>query len=117
VYHEAPGKKDISIIFVLADWCGWCKRLKSETLADTSVIRLLCESYNIVNLNPDEDSLVVCGDSTVSCRMMAREVLGVRGFPTMVFFNHAGDIIGPIVGYKPAATFIDILERMKDGEY
>jgi len=117
VYHEADGKRDVSIIFVLADWCGWCKRLKTESLADTTVIRILGESYNIVYLNPDADSLVVCGDSTVTCHVMTSEVLNVRGFPTLVFLDRDGDIIGPAPGYRSVDSMIDLLERMKDGEY
>jgi len=117
VYQDAPGKRDISIIFVMADWCGWCTRMKKEALSDTTVIQMLGESYNIVYLNPDMDSLVVCGDSTVTCRVMARNVLDVRGYPTMIFFSRDGNVLGPAPGYRTTAAMIDILERLKDGEY
>ncbi len=117
VYHEAAGKRDVSIIFVMADWCGWCKRLKNESLTDTTVIRILGESYNIVYLNPDADSSVICGDSTVTCHVMTSEILDVRGFPTLVFFNRNGGIIGPVPGYRPVSSMIDLLERMRDGVY
>lgn len=115
VYRDTPGKKDVSIVFVLADWCGWCRRLKQETLADTTVIRMLGMWYNIVNLNPDLDTMVVCGDSMVTCRQMARDVFDVGGVPTMVFLQRNGTIIGPMVGYRDAAQFAGELERLRDG--
>lgn len=117
VYQDAPGKRDVSIIFVMADWCGWCTRLKNEALSDSTVIQMLGESYNIVYLNPDMDSLVVCGDSTVTCRVMSRNVLDVRGYPTMIFFRRNGEVLGPAPGYKTTAAMIDMLERLKDGVY
>lgn len=115
VYRDTPGKKDVSIVFVLADWCGWCQKMKNETLTDTTIIRMLGSWYNIVNLNPDLDTMVVCGGSMVTCRQMARDVFDVGGVPTMVFLQRDGTIIGPLIGYRDATQFAGELERLRDG--
>lgn len=117
IYSATAEKHDVSIIFFMAEWCGWCKRLKNESLADSTVIQILGESYNIAWINPDADSSVVCGDSTVTCRQMTNDVFGVRGFPTIAFCRRSGELIGLAPGYKPVADFVDLLERMRDGEY
>lgn len=117
IYSATAEKHDVSIIFFMAEWCGWCKRLKNESLADSTVIQILGESYNIAWINPDADSSVVCGDSTVTCRQMTNDIFGVRGFPTIAFCRRSGELIGLAPGYKPVADFVDLLERMRDGEY
>lgn len=117
IYSATAEKRDVSIVFFMAEWCGWCKRLKKESLADSTVIQILGESYNVAWINPDADSMVVCGDSTVTCRQMTNDAFGVRGFPTIAFCNRSGDLIGLAPGYKPVADFVDLLERMRDGEY
>jgi thioredoxin-related protein len=116
VYHEAVGKHDLSIIFVLAEWCGWCRRMKTETLADSTVIHMLNESFNIVHVNPDVDSMVVYRDSTVSCGDLAGAVYGVRAYPAMLFFTRNGDMIDRRLGYRPAAGFLSLLDSVRAGE-
>lgn len=116
VYQDLPGKHDHSIIFVLAEWCGWCQRFKRETLADSTVIHVLNESFNIVHLNPDADSMVVYRDSTVNCGDLAGSVYDVHSYPSMLFFDRDGDLTCVRRGYKPATDFLPILDSVRTGK-
>ena len=113
VYRDVAGKHDHSIIFVLAEWCGWCQRLKRETLTDSTVIHMLNESFNCVHLNPDADSMVAYQDSMVTCHDLASRIYGVNGYPTMLFFKGNGDFIGPAPGYKNVENFRALLDTVK----
>lgn len=117
LYHPTNGKKDHSLLFVLATWCGWCKKMKSVTFADTSVCRILNESFNIAQIDPDSDSLVVYQDTSVTCRYLAGTVYDVRGYPTTVVLDKGGALIGPIPGYQEPVAFVDLLQRIRDGEF
>lgn len=117
VYSTAAVKHDHSIIFFMADWCGWCTRLKKEALSDSTVIQILGESFNIVNINYEADSSVVSADSTVTCRQFTHDVFGIRGFPTLVFCDREGDVIGTAPGYRSTASMIELLEKVRDGNY
>jgi len=110
IYGNSPGKKDHSLVFILATWCGWCKKLKTETLADTTVVRMLNESFNIAQIDPDSDSLVVYKDSVVTCKQLARSIYGVRGYPTIIAIDRMGEELGAISGYRDPAPFVDVLE-------
>jgi thioredoxin-related protein len=117
LYHPTEGKKAHSLIFVLVTWCGWCKKMKSETLADTSVCRILNESFNIAQIDPESDSLVVYQDTTVTCRYLAGTVYNVRGYPTTIVLDKEGALIGAIPGYQEPVAFVDLLQRIRDGEF
>jgi len=110
LYHEMEGKKDHSMVLVLATWCGYCTRLKNETLTDSSVIAILHESFNVVAIDPDSDSLVVHGDSTVTSKVFARNIYGIRGYPSMIFLDRQGEELGIAAGYRPPADFVSLLE-------
>jgi thioredoxin-related protein len=117
LYHPTEGKKGHSILFVFAAWCGWSKKMKSVTLADTSVCRLLNESFNIAQIDPDSDSLVVYQDTTVTCRYLAGTVYDVRGYPTTVVLGNGGALVGFLSGYLEPEVLAGWLRRIRDGEF
>lgn len=117
VYGNIAGKRDLSIIFFMADWCGWCTRLKNETLADSTVRQILGESYNIVYINYQADSTVSYRGERITCGELTSEIYAVRGFPSMAFCDRNGDLLGMAPGYKSAAAMIELLEMVRDGEY
>jgi thioredoxin-related protein len=117
VYGDIAGKRDLSIIFFMADWCGWCRRLKQETLADSTVVQILGESYNIVYIDYQADSTVLYRGERVTCGELTSEIFGVRGFPSMAFCDRNGDLIGMAPGYKSVTAMIELLEMVRDGDY
>lgn len=114
VYDTTVIKKDHSVMFFLASWCGWCKKLKNETLTDTTVIRILNEHYNAVNIDPDADTLVAYQDTMVSPRYLAEDIYKVSGYPEIDIFNRSGDRIARLIGFRTAAAFVLELDRFRD---
>lgn len=117
VYGNVAGKRDLSVIFFMAEWCGWCSRLKNETLADSTVIQILGESYNIAYVNYQADSTVSYLGQRVTCGELTSEIYGVRGFPSMAFCDRDGELLGMAPGYKSAAAMIELLEKVRGGNY
>lgn len=117
VYGNVAGKRDLSIIFFMADWCGWCTRLKSETLADSTVRQILGESYNIAYINYEADSTVLYRGERITCSELTSEIYGARGFPSMAFCDRNGDLLGMAPGYKTAEAMIELLEMVRGGNY
>ncbi len=109
---EADGKKDVSLLFVLVSWCGHCNHLKSETLKDSTVITTLNSRFNCAQIDGDSDSLVVHGDSTVTCREMRSTIYGVSGYPTIVVLDRSGIETTRILGYKSPEQFVAILNEL-----
>ena len=79
------------------DWCGWCKRLDSDTYVDAQVVAAAGDFVS-VKINADED------------RATATRY-GITGFPTILFVDSMGNEIHRIVGYRPPQAFLAEMNR------
>lgn len=113
IWDTTVVKKDHSIMFFLSNSCSWCTKLKNETLKDTAVVRVLNESFNCVAIDPAADSLVQYRDSMLTCSQFLSR-FHIRGYPTAYYFDRAGDTLGSVLGYHPAADYLAILTSIRD---
>ncbi|HUU45139.1 MAG TPA: thioredoxin fold domain-containing protein [Acidobacteriota bacterium] len=117
LYRPVEGKHDYSLLFVLDARCGYCQRLKRETLTDPDVIQILGESFNIAQIDFTVDTAVFWQDSTVSSTYIARVVYGVQAVPTIIILNYKGEEIVRGVGFREPDELITILEDVLDGRW
>lgn len=80
------------------DWCGWCKKLDKDVYTDREVDRL-SGSFVCVKVN--------CGTDR-----KALSAYNLKGFPTVIFFDSAGGPAETIIGYRPAANFIVVMNNV-----
>ncbi len=73
------------------DWCGWCKKLDSDTYSNKQVAELAKE-FVCVKINAEQQ------------QNLARD-FNVAGFPYIVFLTAEGSQIANIPGYLPAERF------------
>jgi thiol:disulfide interchange protein len=95
-YDEAitaakKNKQPVMIDFY-ADWCGWCKRLDSDTYVHKDVVML---AQDFVSLKLDADA-----EKDLSSRYK------VVGLPTILFIDAGGNEIHRVVGYRPPEDFV-----------
>jgi thioredoxin-related protein len=114
LYDTTIEKKDHSLLFFFTDWCYWCQKLKKETLTDPRVVRVLNESFNISQVNPQADSLVVYFDTTVTCGALAN-IYDVKSIPQTCVLDRPGDLLVKISGYKTPDQFLQMLESIRNG--
>jgi thiol-disulfide isomerase/thioredoxin len=74
------------------DWCGWCKKLDSDVYTNSQVVQT-AGKFVSVKVNAEREGVE-----------QARKYQ-VRSFPTILFLNGAGDVVGMIKGYLPADRF------------
>lgn len=74
------------------DWCGWCKKLDSDTYSNADVQRLAGKFI----------SVKIDGDKNPG--LVAR--YGVSGYPTVIFFGPDGTILERFIGYKGPSDFV-----------
>jgi len=100
-YQEAltlAEKHNMHVVVVFgADWCGWCKKLKNETLTDEKVKAVM---KNFVYVYVDVDN-----DKSVSRKF------GVSGIPAYVITNSKEATLKKGAGYKKAGEFISWLDE------
>lgn len=112
----AQKKKPKKIMMdVYTNWCGPCKMLDKNTFHNKDVVEYVNKNYYAVKFNGEGNSEVSYNgqdyknpnykEELKNRRNSAHEltrVLGIRAYPTIVYFDEKGEKIQPISGYmKP----------------
>ena len=80
------------LLLVTTDWSGWGRKMDAETFADAKVISLM-EKFAAVRANAEKAGAA-----------QAKQY-GVATFPTILFLNADGKLLGKIIGYETAEVF------------
>lgn len=128
-------KKNPKKIFVhfFTQWCPMCKRMESDTYAHPTIIKYLNENYYAVKFDAEGGETVNYQGKTYtnptynpnaeikyggngSYNEFAA-LMGVRGFPTVVFFDEAGQGITNFSGYMKPKEIDPFLTVIATNEY
>jgi len=114
---------------VYTNWCGPCKLLEKNTFQNPDVSRYISENYYAVKFNAEGTDEIKFYNQTFSnpnydpnrkgrnATHQFTQFLGVKGYPTMVFFSEDGDPIMPLVGYYKPKQIELYLKMIKQGDY
>ena len=98
--EEAQIDGKLVMVDFFTDWCGWCRRLDSDTYSDSEVgahaRRLVC-----VKVNAERRTEI------------ARRY-GVRAYPTIAFLRPDGSLVDVVRGYLPPRQFVPVMDRLTD---
>jgi thiol-disulfide isomerase/thioredoxin len=87
--EKARAERKPLMVMMTATWCGPCKSLESETLADPWIRHFLSD-FVIVKAYEDKE---------------VEKTYGLGGYPTLVFTDHDGKAAYKTVGYKQTLPF------------
>jgi thiol:disulfide interchange protein len=87
-----------AVLFLYADWCGYCKKMKTETLGDPRVT-MMSDDFIWIKVNSDEQSEI-------------KQFYEQKSFPLTVVIDNSGEVIEKISGYKPAGEFQTELQKI-----
>lgn len=79
------------LLFVKADWCGYCKRALPEI---EQVSRLTGDAFPVYKLDADKNKNTV-------------QLLGVKGYPTIFFIDQNGKIATQYTKERNTKAIID----------
>ena len=96
----AKAKKSQKPVMVdfYTEWCGWCKKLDSDTYSDRKVSDL---AKNFICVKVDGDK-----------NREAASKYQIEGYPTIIFLNYEGGIDERIVGYRDASSFASAMSSV-----
>lgn len=83
-----------------ADWCHYCRKLKSTTLSHPQMIAYINNHFVPVYLDADEHREVA-------------EILGVKPLPSTVVLSPEADLLGKIVGFYDARKYYGALNQAR----
>jgi thioredoxin-related protein len=107
------------------DWCGWCKKMDSETFSNPVVAEILTSKFYPVKLDAEgKESIAFGGQKYVNdgksgnAHQLAVALLqGQLSYPTVVFFNEKGQFLTPVPGFRTAKEMEQLLSFFSDKAY
>ena len=93
---QARTQHKLVLVDVYATWCGWCKKLESDTFSDPIVAASLTKNFILVKMEADDHG---AGQAFANKN-------GVRGLPTIIILDASGKVRGSITGYLSPADFM-----------
>lgn len=111
-------------------WCGYCKKMDRDTFSKLDVINYINEHFYAVKFNAEGDDTVnYKGNSYTNpnydpaktrgrnSRHSFTALMGVRGYPAIVFFDEEANIIAPFPGYRKPQGMEVVLTLIKEEAY
>ncbi len=107
------GKKLILMDFTGSDWCGWCVKMKKDTLDQKAFQDYAAK--NLVLVEVDFPNKKAQSAELKKANKALQDKYAVEGFPTYVITDADGKELGRQVGYLKGGptAFIDLLEGLK----
>jgi thioredoxin-related protein len=104
------------LVDVYTDWCGYCKKMKSETYTENRVQSAISENFYAVKINAESGEMINYGGEQISMQEFAMN-LGVTSFPTTIFLTPDGEPLGFQPGFIDSETFERLLVYVGDDVY
>jgi thioredoxin-related protein len=105
---KGKSQKKPVIVDFYADWCQWCHVMDEKTFSDATIKKILNEEYILVRIDTEAEQTITFNGKKYSTREF-QGFMGVRGLPTLAFFDKSGQPITILPGYVTAEQFKPIL--------
>lgn len=89
--HKIAVQSNRPILVVFgAPWCGYCRKLETETLGDAALVKIVNTDFVPVHLDYEKDRRIF-------------DLLEVKSLPTCIALSTQADILATMVGYMDKA--------------
>jgi len=99
------------------DWCHWCKVIDSKTFGDPEVAKVLARDFVLCRIHAEDSKATLHYRDATYSNVQFTQAMGVRGFPSIAFFDKEGNAITVVPGYVEAKTFLYMLSYVREGCY
>ncbi len=108
--------KKPAVVDFYADWCHWCHVMAKTTFQHNTIIKKMNTDYVAIKIDTQKNESITYKGVRYSPTSFA-QATGVEGLPTVLFLDKHGNIITRLGGYIRPATFLAILDYIKDECY
>lgn len=113
---KAGAEKRYVVVDFYTDWCKWCKVMDEKTYSDTLVAKALKERFVATKVNGEGKRAI-----SYNGRSMTESdfTMGMRvsGFPSTMFMDSDGKVLGILPGYIEAPVYLKILSYITTESY
>jgi thioredoxin-related protein len=103
---RSDGKK--VLLFMEAEWCSYCKKMKREVFSRSDVQEVLRSNYYPVKVDIESAKEVTVNQKTMTERELGQS-LEITATPTIIFLNDQGEILGRQPGFIESGIFTHLL--------
>lgn len=127
---EAQQKKPKKIFMdAYTTWCGPCKLLDKNTFSNKDVITYINENFYPVKFNAEGTEKINHKKYTFTnpnydperkgrnSQHQFAAVIKITGYPSLVFFDEEGNLLGPIMGYRTPQQLEIFLKLFAEDAY
>ena len=104
------------LVDVFTNWCGWCKKMESDTYSNWDIQHYLSENFVLVKLNAESSVKETVGAEVMTQAEIAK-AYKVNGYPTTIFLDAVGQPITFVSGYMKPDEFMPILRYVAEEYY
>jgi thioredoxin-related protein len=116
IQKSAKERHVLIYLHFTTDWCGWCRKIESDTYTDPKVKQELSTNFAAASL----DCTVPQGEkpsSAVKVNLALYQKFGGDGYPFIVILSEDGNTVFQIIGgYMPVDSFLQQLKSAKKTE-
>ncbi len=104
------------MLFMEADWCTVCKRMKREVFPKPEVQELLSQYFYPVRVDIESEEVITYQGETMSELAFSKN-MNLYATPTFIFLDDDGSVIGNIPGFIGTKKLISLLQFIHTDAY
>ena len=113
---KAKKEKKHLLLFFHKKGCGFCEKMRYETLNDTDIEELIEQYFIFVDIGINDKGTIEHRDFNGSKHRYAQS-LKIGFYPTVGFVDGNNSIVYGVIGYRDVEVFLLLLEYIYSGEY
>lgn len=123
-FNDAPRA---IFVDVYTDWCGWCRRMESETFSHPKIAEMLNTYFYPVKLNAEQEEPIVFQGVTYENENVGQRrathsfaialLQGQMSYPSVAFFDDNMQLVTAIPGFRPPKNMEAVLTFFRDEVY
>jgi len=118
-FNSAVNAADINgktlFLFFEAEWCGFCKQMRSEIFPLDSVQDKVGEGFVPVAIDIESDEKIVYQNKEMSQKSFSHQ-MRIDATPTIMFMSREGEVIGRYRGFADENEFTLLLDYIRGGD-
>lgn len=104
------------MLFMEADWCALCKKMKREVFPVSEIQQKIDSSFYAVRIDIESEEIVVFKGQEWTKKELSQD-FGLYATPTFIFLESDQSVIGNKVGFMEKEEFLDLLSFIADEKY